>query len=169
MNNLYLVGFMATGKSVVGRHLSTRLGWQFCDLDELIEKKEKRKIAQIFSESNEEYFREIEKRELFEISQQKNFVVACGGGIVLNPDNVRDMKATGVVICLSTKPEVILRRSLGLTHRPLLNVDQPERKIKELLKLRAPFYAEADYSIDTSDLSINQVVEKILDYVKSKD
>ena len=132
------------------------------DLDDLIELREKRTINDIFTKQGEAYFRRIERRILKEAARVKNFVIACGGGIVLNKDNIKIMRETGKIVCLCATPEVILKRAARFTHRPLLNVKNPKERIATLLKLRVPFYAQADYTIDTSDISINEVVEKII-------
>ncbi|MCM8797410.1 MAG: hypothetical protein NC923_06010, partial [Candidatus Omnitrophica bacterium] len=132
------------------------------DLDDLIELREKRSIAEIFAKSGEPYFRRIEKQVLKEIAKEKNFIVGCGGGIVIDAENIRIMKETGSVICLSATPEVILKRTSGSTQRPLLNVRDPKRQIELLLKLRAPYYAKIDTHIDTSNLSVTEVADKII-------
>lgn len=168
VNNIYLVGFMGTGKSAVGRELAKRKKWQFLDLDELIELKEKRPISEIFARNGEPYFRRLEKRTLKEVSLQKKFVVACGGGIVLDADNIRIMKETGAMICLDATPEVILGRTSRYAHRPLLNVPDPKKQIDLMLKLRAPYYAQADRVIDTSGISVKEVADKIIKLVAKK-
>lgn len=162
MNNIYLVGFMGTGKTVAGKGLARKKKWQFVDLDELIELREKRSISDIFAEEGEPYFRRLEKRVLKEVSAEKKFVVACGGGIVIDKDNIKIMKDTGIIICLAATPEAILKRTSGYAHRPLLNVSEPEKKIELLLKLRAPYYALADKTIETSMVPIEEVVGKII-------
>lgn len=166
MRNIYLVGFMGTGKTAVGKELARRKKWQFLDLDELIEFRHKRTISDIFVKEGEAYFRRIEKGVLKEVSVEKNFVIACGGGIVLDKENIRIMKETGTMICLSTSVQTILKRTSGVGHRPLLNVKKPNEKIEMLLKFRAPFYAQADYTIDTSDLTIEETVKKIIKILK---
>jgi shikimate kinase len=159
--NIYLVGFMGTGKTAVGRELARKKKWHFIDLDDLIELREKRTISEIFCREGEPYFRRSEKRVLKEVAKEKKFVVASGGGIVLDKENIRTMKETGLMVCLVASPEVILKRIAGYSHRPLLNVANPKKQIELLLKLRAPYYAQADKTIDTSKLSVGQVVEKI--------
>lgn len=160
--NIYLVGFMGTGKTAVGKELAKKKKWQFVDLDELIELREKRTIADIFAKEGEPYFRRIEKLVLKEVSKEKKFVVACGGGIVINKDNIKIMKDTGIIICLTAAPGVILKRTSGCPHRPLLNVTEPKKQVELLLKLRAPYYAQAHKTIDTSKLSLREVVAKII-------
>ncbi|MBU1124440.1 MAG: shikimate kinase [Candidatus Omnitrophica bacterium] len=161
-NNIYLVGFMGTGKTSVGKALAKKKGSNFVDLDDLIELKERRRITDIFAQDGEPYFRRIERKTLKEVARQKNFVVACGGGIVIDPENIVVMKESGVMICLSAAPEVIIARTCGSSGRPLLNVADPKTQIELLLNLRAPYYAHADKSIDTSCLSLKEVVEKII-------
>ncbi|MFH0935517.1 MAG: shikimate kinase [Candidatus Omnitrophota bacterium] len=162
MGNIYLVGFMGTGKTAVGREVARRKEWQFVDLDELIELKEKCAIPDIFARKKEPYFRKAEKAALKEVSTEKNLVVACGGGIVTDKDNISIMKKTGIIVCLTAAPDVILKRTSGYMHRPLLNVRDPKKQVELLLKLRAPYYALADKSIDTSRISIAEVAEGIL-------
>lgn len=162
MGNIYIVGFMGTGKTAVGREVARKKKWQFVDLDELIELKEKAAISEIFANKGEPYFRKAEKKILKEVSTEKNFVVACGGGIVSDKDNINIMKETGIIVCLRATPDVILKRTSGYAHRPLLNVDEPKKQIELLLKLRAPYYALADIAVDTSRISIAEVTQRIL-------
>jgi shikimate kinase len=159
---------MCTGKTAVGIELAKKKKWRFLDLDELIELKEKRSIVDIFAKYGEPHFRKVEKKVLKEVAGQKNFVVACGGGIVIDKENIRIMKDTGLVICLAATPQEILKRASGFTHRPLLNVKDPKGQIAFLLKLRAPFYAQADKTIDTSKSCVKEVVDKILKITAGK-
>ena len=168
MANIYLVGFMGTGKTAVGRELAKKMKRQFVDLDDLVELREKQTVPEIFAKQGEPYFRQVEKIILKEVSQEKNFVVACGGGVVLDRDNINNMKQTGRIICLSASPEMILQRTAGFAHRPLLNVPRPREKIELLLKMRAPYYAQADYTIDTSRLSVERAVEKVIKVISHK-
>ncbi len=163
---VYLVGFMGTGKTVVGKLVAKELGLQFIDIDSLIEKQQGKKIGEIFADVGESYFRSLEKHSLAQVSQNKDVVISCGGGIVLDKQNMLRMKQTGVIICLSASPEVVFARTHRHGNRPLLNVDNPEARIKELLELRAPFYAQADYTIDTSDFSIQQIVQQVIEYAR---
>ncbi len=168
MNNIYLVGFMGTGKTSVGKELARRKKWQFLDLDDLIELREKRSIADIFSQEGEPYFRRVEKKVLAEVAKEKEFVVACGGGIVLDKENIKVMKKTGMIICLSATPGVILQRTAAYSHRPLLNVSSPKKQIDLLLKLRSPFYAQAHKTVNTSRICVKEVVGEILKIVSAK-
>ena len=152
---------MGTGKTSVGRLLAKEKKWSFVDLDEMIELKQQRRIVDIFAQDGEPYFRKIEKKLLKQVSTQKKFVVACGGGVVLDKANIKIMKKTGVLICLCASCEEILKRVSFSTLRPILNVAKPRERIELLLKMRAPYYLQADKTIDTSGLSIKQVVARI--------
>ena len=168
MDNIYLVGFMGTGKSVVGRELAKKNKRQFIDLDELIELKEKRRICDIFIKEGEPYFRRIEKNVLKEVSRERKFIVACGGGIVIDKENIQLMKKTGLIICLTATPKVIFKRVSGYKHRPKLNVAQPKKQIEFLLKLRSSYYAQADKTINTSVISVKEVVNRVLKLMANK-
>ena len=167
MKNIYLVGFMGTGKTAVSLELSNQTSRKRLDLDNIIEALEGRKITQIFSESGEPYFRKLEKKMLAEVSKEKGAIVDCGGGIVLDKDNIDLMKKTGIMVCLSASPQAILERVKDHTHRPLLNVPDPEKKIQELLDFRNEFYQKADFVIDTSILTLREVVKKVLEIIKN--
>ena len=162
MGNIYLVGFMGTGKSAVGRELAKKKKWKFADLDELIQLREKRLVTDIFAKEGERYFRRLEKQMLKEVAKEKHFVVACGGGIVIDANNIKVMKEAGTIICLTATPTVIYARTCKDAHRPLLNVADPKKQIELLLKMRSVYYAKADKTIDTSRISIKEVVARIL-------
>lgn len=159
---------MGTGKSAVGRQLAKQKGWNFVDLDELIELQQQRRIVDIFAQEGESYFRKIEKKILRQVATQSKFVVACGGGVVLDKDNIKLMKKNGIVICLRASCAEILKRISGSTLRPILNVAKPRERIELLLKMRAPYYLQADKTIDTSCSSIKQVVGKISKMLSDK-
>jgi len=166
--NIYLVGFMGTGKTSVGKILAKKLKKEFVEMDEEIEKREGKKIVDIFRLFGEPYFRKVEKEVLKEIASCFNLVVSCGGGVVVDEENLKILKETGVVICLKAKPSVIYERTKKTKERPLLNVPEPLKKIKELLAKRAPFYAKADYSVDTSTLAPEEVSEKVIEILKNE-
>ena len=159
---------MGTGKTSVGRQLAKEKGWNFIDLDELIELKEQRRIVDIFAQEGEPYFRKIEKKFLKQVAVQKKFVVACGGGVVLDEGNIKLMKKNGIVICLCASCAEILKRISGSQWRPILNVAKPRERVELLLKMRAPYYRQADKTIDTSRSSIKQVVGKIFKLLAAK-
>jgi shikimate kinase len=162
--SIALVGFMGTGKTTVGKMLARKLVKEFIELDAEIEKKAGKTISDIFRESGEEYFRQLEAETLKEIAGRKNFVIACGGGVVLKPENIFRLKQECVIVCLSAAPDVILQRVSGDRNiRPLLDVDGREKRIKELLEYRRPLYTRAaDIAIDTSGIDAPGVLKKIL-------
>ena len=167
MRNIILVGFMGTGKTTIATALAHRLKMRYVSTDDLIEKKEKSTINEIFTRKGEEYFRDVEASVIRDIADKENLVIDAGGGAVLREDNMANFRSNGVVICLAADEETIMARTKKYKHRPLLNVEDPKRRIRELLAKRAPFYAKADHCIDTGKLTAKQVVEKIEEIVKS--
>ena len=154
---------MGTGKSAAGKLLAERLKRPFVDLDRVIEKEAGRSVAEIFTEEGETVFREREARAVRSAVVLKDHVIATGGGVMLSDENVRLLKASGKLICLTASTEVILQRALAsLPSRPLLAGADPLARIEQLLKLRAPFYAQADVTLDTSNRTVSEVVEEIL-------
>ncbi len=171
--NIILIGFMGTGKSATGRIISRRLERVLMDMDAMIEEREGRTIAQIFAQEGEPHFRSLERGLVQELSQRRNLVIAAGGGVVLNPENIRDFSRTGIVICLKASPAAILRRVGGEKHRPLLENDDKAKRIMELLESRRPLYEAIAHQIDTSHLSPDaaaaQVIEIYEQAVKASD
>ena len=162
MKNIVLLGFMGTGKTAIGKRVAERLEMEYLDVDNIIEKEAGMSISEIFSRFGEEHFRALESKMARKVSTYENKVISTGGGIVLRKENMDNLRQGSVLICLTARPEVILARTKKGHHRPLLEVDYPLTTIKELLAYRAPFYAQADYSLDTSDLTIDQVVEEVI-------
>lgn len=159
---------MATGKTSVGRQLAKKLGRDFFDLDEIIQQQEKMPIVEIFKQKGEPYFRQIEKNLVKEYSSKNNLVVSCGGGAIVDEENLANLKKSGVIICLKADTDTILKRTNANKDRPLLNVDSPKEQINNLLVKREKYYRQADYSIDTTNLTINQVVDKIISIIEKE-
>ena len=109
--NLYLVGFMGTGKTTIGRAVAYRLKYQLLDSDHEIERQEDRTVAEIFDEQGEDYFRELERRFIDKGHAETNCVVACGGGLVVQPGMLDKLQKKGVVVCLHASLETILQRT----------------------------------------------------------
>ncbi|MBM4255822.1 MAG: shikimate kinase [Deltaproteobacteria bacterium] len=158
---------MGTGKSAVGRRVAAHLGRQFFDTDTLIEKETKTSIPNIFAEHGEAHFRTLEKAAIEQVCRKQEVVIATGGGAIVNEENAERLKENGILICLTATPEVILARVQGNADRPLLQGENPLEKIRSLLTTRAEAYARADVTIDTSELDIDRVVEKIVSLVKA--
>lgn len=159
---------MGTGKTAVARKLAETLGMKYVSTDGIIETREGRPIVDIFKVDGEPYFRRVEKDVVKEVSGMEKVVIATGGGVVLDSENMDNLKKKGIIVSLNATPEEILKRTGGVSHRPLLNAPSPIKKIKELLKKRKPHYALADYTVDTTGKKINEVVEDIRGILSDK-
>lgn len=162
MKNIVLTGFMGTGKSVVGEELSKLLGMHLVDVDTEIEKSEKMTINDIFRRFGEPRFREIETEMIRKISENKNIIISTGGGAPLKKENMDALRKNGIIVCLMATPETILKRTTHDSNRPLLQVEDPFKKIKELLDLRRPFYENSDIIIDTEGKTPIQIAKEII-------
>jgi shikimate kinase len=160
--NIALVGFMATGKSAVGRNLARKLRRRFVDLDALIEKAEGRKVREIFAQEGESYFRQVEKKTLQDVLSESGQVIATGGGIVLDDDNLNLLRQRSLLIGLTASIDVLAGRVGKNSKRPLLKGADVRARIEELLHQRQSRYAQAHVVVDTSGLTIDQVVKKIV-------
>jgi shikimate kinase len=161
--NIILVGFMGTGKSASGRLVAKRLDRQFVDMDTVIEERAGKKISDIFADEGEAHFRSLERNLARELSAREDLVIATGGGIVLNPDNISDFSRTGVVICLHADPDTILQRVAKDTHRPLLQGDDDKIKaIRELLAKRQKLYNAIPLRIDTNNHTARDTAEEVI-------
>jgi shikimate kinase len=170
VKNIVLIGFMGTGKSVVGRRLAADLGWVFHDTDQLVEARVGMKVSEIFQRRGEEAFRELERDVVRQVSQEENCVIATGGGAVANPENLEELTKKGELICLTASPDTILRRiDRRPNMRPLLAGENPLEKIKILLEERKPFYAKASFTLDTTYLPVEKIVEAILRRMRKSD
>jgi len=160
--NIALIGFMAVGKSAVGRKLARRLKRRFVDLDRAIEKCEGSKVREIFENKGEPYFRLLEKQALAHVLREDGQVIATGGGVVLQEDNLRLLQERSLIVCLMADVNAIIRRAGSGNQRPLLRATDKVQRINDLLKQRQEYYASAHIEIDTSDLTVDEVVGKIL-------
>ena len=162
--SIALIGFMGTGKTVVGKALAQRLGKGYIEMDSLIEQKAGKTIPQIFQQAGEITFRELEIEVTKEVALRNNTVIACGGGVVLNNINIDRLKQESVIVLLTASPDVILKRtSNDKNERPLLTTSDKAREISELIRFRQPFYERAaEIIIDTSEIDISAVIEQIV-------
>jgi shikimate kinase len=168
MKNIVLTGFMGTGKTAVGRELSRLLNMELIDVDTEIEKSQRITINEIFKKFGEPRFREIETEMVQKLSEQRNVIISTGGGAVLKQENMDALRKQGVIVCLMATPETILKRTIRSSNRPLLHVEDPLGRIKELLHFRMPFYEKADIMIDTDGKTPLQIAEEIIGKVKDK-
>ena len=164
--NIVLVGFMGTGKSAVGKRLANRLGMTFVDMDTVIEERAGKPIPRIFAEEGEPRFRAMERELARELSGQSGLVIACGGGVVLNPDNVLDFNRSGLVVCLTATPEVIFERTSRARNRPLLEEQDRMRRIRELLEKRQALYDAIPHQVDTSVIPADAVAQRIAEWIR---
>ena len=158
---------MAVGKSAVGRNLAKRLHRRFVDLDRMIEKRAGLKVREIFELKGEPYFRELEKQTLVDLLQQPGHVIATGGGVVMDEENLRLLQEKTLLVCLTASTDTILSRVGNGTKRPLLKGANRRERIEELVKLRADKYAQAHITVDTSELTLEQVVNRIVAALES--
>lgn len=163
--NIVLIGFMGTGKSVVGRALAKRLRRRFVDTDSEIEAAAGLTIPEIFSRHGEPYFRHLERQVVQRVAAGAGQVIAAGGGTVVDEENARVLRATGVIVWLVASPEAIYQRVGRSTNRPLLagaGEENRRRRIAELLARREPVYRQcADFSVHTDGLTPWQVAREI--------
>jgi 3-dehydroquinate synthase len=167
--NLVITGFSGTGKSLVGKEVARRLNWDFLDTDDDIVKQAGKPIVQIFRQEGEGKFRELERETIRKACQQRQTIMATGGGAIVEPQNYESLAKTGLIVCLEAKPETIYERlfhesarSPETEVRPLLATDNPLERIRQLKASRQPYYAKADWTIHTDGLSIGEVAEEVI-------
>ena len=153
---------MAVGKSAVGRKLAQRLKRPFVDLDKFIEKCEGMKVREIFENKGEPYFRQLEMKALARVLGENGQVISTGGGVVLSEDNLRLLADRSLIVCLSADVETLVHRAGNRKQRPLLMATDKTQRIYELLGQRQKYYANAHIEIDTSNLTVEEAVEKII-------
>jgi shikimate kinase len=160
--NLYLVGFMATGKSTVGRQVARQMGFEFLDSDHEIERAQGKPVTRIFAEEGEARFREMEREFVERGHPDKRCVVACGGGLVVPPGMVELLRTRGVVVCLHAPIEAILQRTMHTTHRPLLQVDDREQRLRDLYAQREAIYRRTGTMVLTDRRPLREIVGHVL-------
>jgi len=165
--NIVLIGYRCSGKTSVGKHLAQELGRRFFDTDAWIEKKARCSIEALVSRHGWDCFRSIEKELIKELSGGLNLVIATGGGVVMDEENIRNIKRTGYIIWLTAKAEVLKER-MWRDHRsgksrPSLTGSDPLEEITKVLSARVPYYEKAsDLVVDTTSSSPSQVAALIL-------
>lgn len=159
---IFLSGFMAAGKSTVGRQLAKELGWDLVDLDTYIEEKEQKSIKNIFSESGEKHFRDLERKYLLKLTPDlKNQIISLGGGALHDQHMIDHLKFNGILVWLKTPLETVFKRVRSEEQRPFLYTENGEKKSKEMLmndlealySERIKWYEQAQITIDTANYS----------------
>ena len=165
--NIILVGFMASGKSHVGRVLSRRTGWPLVDADDEIVRRAGKPIDRIFQDEGEAAFRDLERVVTAQLCGGTGRIISAGGGAFVDPTNRDSMLRGGTVFCLNARPETIHRRITGgdpnAAARPMLAGGDPLERIKALLDQRAAAYGQAHHSIQTDGLTAEEVAQEVLD------
>ena len=160
--NIALIGFMGAGKTSVGRLVADQLHFDYLDTDEIIQARTGRTITEIFSTDGEPAFRKLESELVAELADRTRIVIATGGGLPTNPANLASLKTHALVVCLWASPEKIWERVKNQTHRPLLHDADPQKKIRELLAAREPFYRQADVLLNTELRSVREVAQQVV-------
>jgi shikimate kinase len=160
--NLYLVGFMGTGKTTVGRAVAHKLGFLALDSDHEIERLKGKTIPEIFAQDGEPAFRVMEREFIEGGHPGERTLVACGGGLVVQPGMLALLKNKGVVVCLHASLETILARTARHRNRPLLAVDDPEERIRTLYAAREPIYKQSGTVILTDSRPLHDVIAHVV-------
>ena len=167
---IYFLGFMASGKTVIGKQFSSMMSWPFYDTDDLIEEKAGKSISQIFADQGEEAFRKIETDIIHQVAQKKHQVIALGGGAVLRTKNWKIISKSGISICLTAPVNVLISRISQKSHRPLmynLTGNELGQKIENMLEERQPYYQRADYTFENGgQLSIKEFALSIFKTIR---
>ena len=163
VKNLVLVGFMGSGKTSAGKLAAQRLGMTFVDMDAVIEQRHGQTISKMFETRGEAFFRQRERALVRELASEQDRVVATGGGIVLDGNNLRDFSRTGIVICCWVDAKVAYERTKDAKHRPLLGTDgDPLARVEALLHEREALYKAVSLRIDPSAMSVEQQADEIV-------
>ncbi|MBT4227096.1 MAG: shikimate kinase [Verrucomicrobia bacterium] len=162
IRNIALTGFMGCGKTSVGRVVAKVAGFEFLDTDQFIEEHVGKSIPRIFEEHGEETFRRYEREVVVRLAERENAVIATGGGLLVDAENMDTMKQYAMVFCLWASPESIWRRVKDKSHRPLLQTENPKQRIIDLLEERKPAYGRSDMLINTEYRSARDVANLIL-------
>lgn len=168
-NLIFLTGFMASGKSTIGPILANTIGWDFLDLDKVIEEKTSKKIVDIFREEGEKFFRELETNLLKEITTLKKYVISLGGGTIENEGNLKMIINNGILVYLETSPEAAYKRLRFKRDRPALLFDDQEptkeeflNRINTILRRRLKYYNQADIKINTDNKPVGITVDQLV-------
>ena len=161
--NIFLIGFMGAGKSTIARVLQKELDMELIEMDERIVEEQGMSINEIFEKKGEDGFRDIESQLVTDIGESHNSIVSCGGGVVIRPQNVENMKKSGKIIFLTATPQTILERVKNGKERPLLNGHMNVEYISELMEKRRQFYEDAsDVKVATDNKTVGEICTEII-------
>jgi shikimate kinase len=166
--SIVLVGLMGCGKSSVGRRLASRLGLQFVDADEEIERVAAKSIVEIFADHGEAYFRDGERRVIARLLGNGPQVLATGGGAFINPETRQKIRERGISIWLRADLPVLMRRVSKRDTRPLLKTADPEATMRDLMAKRYPVYADADITLESRDVPHDVIVNEAIAAIKAQ-
>ncbi|MBP2651160.1 MAG: Shikimate kinase [Firmicutes bacterium] len=166
LKNIVLIGFMGSGKTSIGRLLAAKVGRRFIDVDKEIENEAGMTITDMFAAHGEAYFRQKEAEYILLVSHRRSAVIATGGGVVLNHENIKNLGKNGVIISLSASVDTILERTGRRSTRPLLNRPDRADVIAKLLADRTELYNQADYIINTDGVTPQKITEEIIVLLK---
>ena len=167
--NIVLIGFMGTGKSTVGKILARKMDRPLWDIDQAIEDQQKKRISEIFENEGETYFRNLEKQMILDVSSHRGQVITTGGGAVVDPENLKALQSSGILVALDATAETIYQRVKGTRHRPLLKSGDLMAEIKRLLESRKPFYEKAELTVSSSGKSAAKVADEIYEALESRE
>lgn len=169
LTNIVITGFSGTGKTLVASEVARRLNWDFIDTDNEIIRLAGKQVDDIFQQEGESRFRVLERGVIEKACKQKQSVIAIGGGAIVDSRNYEALAKNGLIFCLEARPETIHQRLLKDENyssepevRPLLNVDNPLERIRKLKASRQVYYANADWTVHTDRLKIDQVAEEVI-------
>lgn len=166
--NVILIGFMGAGKTVVGRLLARRLGYCFVETDEMITAQEGRPIPEIFAAKGEAYFREREAEALELLKWKRGDVIATGGGLPCADGRMEALKALGTVVWLAGDFDTLYRRASRAGARPMLE-GRSRDEVRALYERRIPYYRQADLTVETDGLGVDQVVNRIVAFLRERE
>ena len=161
MLHIVLIGFMASGKSAVGRRLARRLGYDFVDTDQVIEEKAGRSIPEIFAADGEAAFRALERETIASLRPRRPTVLATGGGTFMDERNREALHRLGPVVCLVTSLETTLERVARNDKRPLAAGPDAAGRLAKLYETRLPVYRLADLMVETDGLTVDQAAARV--------
>ena len=174
LSRVYLTGFMTSGKSTIGPILANVLGWDFYDLDRVIEQDESMAVVDIFKNNGEQYFREKETETLTRLTCNEKAIISLGGGTIANKTNFDLMRESGLIVYLKVSPEVLYNRLKNKIDRPLFRdlvlEENPKEafldRINDLLAEREKYYCQADIVIDSDSTKVGVTVDQLAKELK---